>query len=374
MRILVFFTFDVSLKQWFDMGFAERDLSIYHRLTEKGHTITFLTYGDAHDLDFQRETKNIRIIPVYQHLKRYKSLLVRIMQSLLIPFYFGYTFSKADVYKTNQMYGAWIPVLAKYIYGKKLVLRCGYEYFFDAMKRTNRKILRLLRLFPQYVLEFIAYGCADVVVISSDFGKRFVMNWFKTPGGKIAVVPNYVDTHEFRPALQNRRFHDRLVFVGRIHPVKNLLSLLEAVRQTEYALDVVGSGIQEDDLRKFASERNIRARFLGTIPNYELARILPKYAIFVLPSQYENSPKVLLEAMACGLGVIGSDVEGIREIITHGDNGLLCGKDAYSIRHAIEVLMKDNRLRRKLGNEARRTMESRFSLEKILDKEIQLYA
>ena len=84
-------------------------------------------------------------------------------------------------------------------------------------------------------------------------------------------------------------------------------------------------------------------------------------------------PKTLLEAMACGLPVLGTDVDGIREVIRHGENGILCDADPKSIREAIISVMEDKELKEKVGEKARKTVEQRFSLDKLTNKELELY-
>jgi glycosyltransferase involved in cell wall biosynthesis len=84
-------------------------------------------------------------------------------------------------------------------------------------------------------------------------------------------------------------------------------------------------------------------------------------------------PKTLLEAMACGLAVIGTNIDGTREVIKHGENGILCETDPKSIREAIVRVMEDEGLKQTLGINARKTIEQRFSLEKLTDKELGLY-
>ena len=85
-------------------------------------------------------------------------------------------------------------------------------------------------------------------------------------------------------------------------------------------------------------------------------------------------PKTLLEAMACGLPVIGTNVEGIKEVIRHGENGFLCNTDPASIREAVIRLMEEEELREKLGRNARKTIEEKFSLDKLIDRELELYS
>jgi len=94
--------------------------------------------------------------------------------------------------------------------------------------------------------------------------------------------------------------------------------------------------------------------------------------VFVLPSQYEGTPKALLEAMACGLAVVGTNVPGIRELIQDGVNGLLCEPDVKAISEAIARLLNDAELRARLGRAARRFVEERYAQSKVVETEARL--
>jgi glycosyltransferase involved in cell wall biosynthesis len=96
--------------------------------------------------------------------------------------------------------------------------------------------------------------------------------------------------------------------------------------------------------------------------------------LFVLPSKWEGMPKALVEAMACGLPVIGTDVPGIRDLIDHGRNGYLCEPGERGIRSAIASLIEDPQVGARLGQEARKFAASRFSLENIASIELELLA
>ena len=112
---------------------------------------------------------------------------------------------------------------------------------------------------------------------------------------------------------------------------------------------------------------------LGTFANNELPEIINEYNVLILASIYENSPKALLEAMSCGIPVIGTDVDGIREIIRHKENGFLCRTDALSINEAIDTVMQDSELRQKMSRIGRQYVIENCSLPRILEKEIKIY-
>jgi glycosyltransferase involved in cell wall biosynthesis len=157
--------------------------------------------------------------------------------------------------------------------------------------------------------------------------------------------------------------------VGRLSREKNLIALVEAVAGLSVSLLLVGNGPQSQELAELSLQLNVPMNLAGNIPNHDLPALLNDADAFVLPSLYEGHPKALLEAMACGLPVIGSDVSGIRELIQHGENGLLCPPTAVGIREALEVLMADAALRSRLGKNARKFAVENFSLQKIVELE-----
>jgi N,N'-diacetylbacillosaminyl-diphospho-undecaprenol alpha-1,3-N-acetylgalactosaminyltransferase len=105
------------------------------------------------------------------------------------------------------------------------------------------------------------------------------------------------------------------------------------------------------------------------VPNERLPELLNAADVFVLPSQREGHPKVLLEAMSCGLPCVGADVEGIREVIQDGENGLLCSLTPKDMADKIYRLFSDPDLALRLGQAARHFVEANFDLDILLEKE-----
>ena len=375
MRIVVFLTFDMSLEKWDRNGTLERELLLYRRMSQAGYEVTLFTYGARSDLHYLRSMNGIKVLPVYAYTHRPSNKGVRLMASLFLPTHFKGTLVEADIYKTNQMYGAWIPVLAKILYRKKLIVRCGYEYLHDAMFNSKSIIVRIGRFIPRYLLEFLAYRAANIIVVTSAFSKQYIKKMFWVSDRKIQLQPNYVDTNVFKPKTRRLRTtrSAAIAFVGRLHPAKNILALLNALAGTHHRLSIIGKGSQEIALREYAAKMKIDALFLGICPHRVLSRLLSEMDFFVLPSVYENNPKALLEAMACGLPVVASDIPGVREIVNHEQNGLLCESNAQAIRESIDAFIRNPALRKKLGHNARLTIERDFSIDKAMVLESMFY-
>ncbi|MCB0121069.1 MAG: glycosyltransferase, partial [Caldilineaceae bacterium] len=179
-----------------------------------------------------------------------------------------------------------------------------------------------------------------------------------------------VQTETFTPKAATDSLQKRLIFVGRLSALKNLPALLAATKLTDAQLTLIGEGPERAALVAQAEREGIAVTFLGTVPNQEIAAHLQQADLFVLPSKWEGHPKVLIEAMACGMPVVGTDVAGIRDVIIHGQTGLLCGLSGTEIAAAIEQLFADPALRRKLGQNARRFVEEHYAVPPVLALEV----
>ncbi|MBQ2353078.1 MAG: glycosyltransferase family 4 protein [Methanobrevibacter sp.] len=145
-----------------------------------------------------------------------------------------------------------------------------------------------------------------------------------------------------------------VLFVGNLIKRKNVGALLEAkkIAKSDYYLVIVGDGPLSKKLRKKVEDENIPdVIFTGSRTDVE--NIIPNCDFLVLPSFSESFGLVLIEALACGKPVIGSDVGGISEII-NDDVGLLVNPNDISlISNSIDRLVDDEELRAKLSANAR---------------------
>ena len=103
MNVILFFTYDVSLKDWFDKGLLDRELKIYENISKEYNIkFTFVTYGTSEDLKYVNKDSDFKVLPIYKYLKRPKSKFNRIIKSLYIPFYIKkITENDYQIIKTN---------------------------------------------------------------------------------------------------------------------------------------------------------------------------------------------------------------------------------------------------------------------------------
>lgn len=139
------------------------------------------------------------------------------------------------------------------------------------------------------------------------------------------VVHNPVDTAVFQPAPVPPDPHAptrRFLFVGRLVPVKGIPTLLRALallrrRRTDVALDIVGVGEHRAEYEALARTLGLERAvvFHGGVPKESLVYLMQVAHAFVLSSVTENCPCVLIEALACGLPIVTTDVGGVREVV-----------------------------------------------------------
>jgi glycosyltransferase involved in cell wall biosynthesis len=153
-----------------------------------------------------------------------------------------------------------------------------------------------------------------------------------------------------------------VLFAGRLSPEKGIEELVAATRGMN--LVVAGDG----------PLRSLVPSALGFVPHAELERLYARAAVVVLPSHREGLPLCVLEAMAHGRPVVASAVGGIPELVEDGVTGLLVPPgDVAALRAAVERLLADPVLRRRLGREARRRVSALCSRDSIADATLETY-
>ena len=229
----------------------------------------------------------------------------------------------------------------------------------------------MLVLFLSQAVERFAYKFANIAVVASLSDQQYITDHYQLNTDKANVIHNYIDTKVFKP-VESEKFKDRVVFVGRLSQQKNLFNLIDAMSQTNLNLDIYGQGELKDPLESHAQKKEVKVSFKGVVANNELPTILNQYHYYILPSKYEGMPKTLLEAMACSLVCIGTDVKGINEVIEDGVNGFLAKTtDTADIVDAIARAINYSNPNT-ISQNARLLIGENFSLDFFQKKEISI--
>lgn len=371
MRLALFYTFNMSVDDWVKAGLLDREKLIYeeHIKNDNLDKVYWFTYG-IHDGKFVKNLKGIQIIPMS---KIFNFKIGKLFYSLLIPVLYGKILQKVDVFKTNQMPGSWSAVLAKIIYRKPLILRTGWTWSLFVKERMNT-FLSLPCLMITLIEKF-AYKFCDYAEVSSKFQKKYLIEKYKIQSDKIHILPNYIDINIFRNKRRIEKRKNEFLFIGRLEEQKNLFNLIKAVAKIDMRLIIYGDGSLKKSLKKYALRLKINVVFKNRIANKRLPDIYNQYKYFILPSLYEGNPKTLLEAMSCGCICIGTNVNGIKEIIKPGYNGILIkGTNSTNIYDKLTEITKLNDKKvYKIIKYAVETVRIKFSISEIIKLESKIF-
>lgn len=213
---------------------------------------------------------------------------------------------------------------------------------------------------------------AEFVATISNYGSSQVMaasdpvHWHKVRTLRLGIDPR-----AFWPQRSQSDVF-RLVFVGRLAPVKAPHMLVEAVRLLRdggrnVTLTLVGEGPSRASLEKLIAERELGAhvKLIGAVNHDEVASFYRNSDAFVLASFAEGIPVVLMEAMAMELPCVATWITGVPELIDNGIDGLLVPPaDPVALAGAIATLIDDPALSRRIGAAGRSKIASKYHLER----------
>lgn len=191
---------------------------------------------------------------------------------------------------------------------------------------------------------------------------------------KTVQISNGIDPTRFSDR-GNRAF---ILFAGRFDWNKDVASLIDAFSRTlqtypDSKLCLVGEGPNKQRLINLIEKKRIKDAIdmWPWLPRKKLARMLGECSFFVLPSLFEVFPVVVLEAMASSKPVIARANMGSTELIKHGENGFLYRSKKELVEY-IELFLSNPKLVQSMGQNARRTVEEKFTFQRIADRYVEL--
>jgi glycosyltransferase involved in cell wall biosynthesis len=260
---------------------------------------------------------------------------------------------------------------AAYLGARGLGIPFGFFVHGDIFARPKGTYDARLTAFYRWIAPR-AYAAADVVFVLAPY----LAGMARTHGARnVGVVPNGIDLHDLGldapPETRPRSGPLRMLTVGRLSVEKGIEHLLAACRilapDVDYELTIAGTGPLDAELRTAAADLP-RVRFVGAVPRASLGELYRDHDLFVTATLNEAFALVVLEALACGLPVVGTSIEALRAVVTGKENGLLVPpSEPPALAEAIGRLARDETLRLSLAANAHGSVLPRYGWAAIGD-------
>jgi glycosyltransferase involved in cell wall biosynthesis len=355
------------------IGGTERLIeNISLRLNEKGVPTDIITLNASHRIKpvLRGKTEEINKMKVTRVPALANRLGERLFQVGFIPGGYLSLLKEYDILHFHNDVDLTFPLFSYFVNKPKIFhFHClDVTYNFYDRNFLKRKILK---------------NTSDLYVAISSFVRGLLLD-LGFPEEKIRIVPNGVDTEEFKP-IKGEKEEDLLLFVGRLVPNKGLHVLLRSLTYltTPIRLMIVGPpsshfpGYFNNVLGLIGNlnEKKVhRVTYVGVQKTEELIRLYQKASLLICPSLSEPFGIVNLEALSCETPVVASNIGGIPDVVEDHVNGLLVPpNDALGLTNSIQRMLENKHDRDEFGKNGRILVKKCYSSEVVVEKLFQIY-
>lgn len=326
-------------------------------------------------------------------------LLKPVLQTLSANIEMNINEIDADVVHCHTWYSNFAGLLAKLMYGIPLVVT---THSLEPLRPWKREQLGRGYDTSSWI-EKTTIEMADAVIAVSQETKEDVLKHFDVDESKVHIVNNGIDLDEYRESSSIKSLlkygidpdQPFVLFVGRITRQKGIIHLVNAIKHLDEKIQVVlcaGAPDTEDIAKEMESliieAKKTRDNIIWIdemLPKSEVIELYSHATVFCCPSIYEPFGIINIEAMACKTAVVASAVGGIKEVVVHGETGLLVTveqlnvapfepvdpeKFAMDLADSVNQLVANEDLRNKMEINGRQRVEDKFSWTEIA-KEIK---
>ena len=221
-------------------------------------------------------------------------------------------------------------------------------------------------------LSLIIYNFGKYFSVSSHEIKNYILKntIFNSKKKYVKVVENFVDTNSFLK-FKKKKFDRRVLLVSRLSKEKNIKFLIEALKKTNIKADIIGAGTEKENLIKYAKKNKVKIKFLGKKNNKDLPKYFNSYYVYVICSKNEGNVKSLLEAMSCQLICLGTNVNGIKNIIKNNKTGLIVN-NPLDLRSKLNKIFNNINKYKFLGILSRKRVLKFNSINHFLNQEMKI--
>lgn len=369
MNIVYFFTFGYSLNTWKNSGQLDRELEHFEfwKKINPDINLTVVTYGEENDLTLVKN-EFIEVIPIYKYVKFSKFKIINLIKSFFIITILKNIMQgeSYDLVIQNQLLGSWVSYQFKKLKKIPLIIRTGYDMY-EFSKNENKSYVKqfFYRLITKKSLKY-----ADLYTVTSECDKNFLIEQFgEIKSSKIEIRKNWVSSSNVKKLnLFEERYSKKIVCVGRIEDQKNYKTIVNALKDTDFTVDIFGEGTEKNEITKLAKKQNVQIKFKGILNNNELKELLTNYKYFLTASKFEGNPKSVLEAMSAGCLVIASDIKNHKEFLNN-ENSILF-QDTNSLNKILKNLNKNQYDFNKIIENSLQTIRENYAIENIAKLEL----
>ncbi len=218
------------------------------------------------------------------------------------------------------------------------------------------------------------YHLADKIISISEDSKSVLVEKYAIPSDKITVIPCGINKEEFFPIKDIEKIPNSILYIGRIDTRKGVMFLIKSLKlatkkNPHIKLFLGGKGKDLSKLKQYVSDNNLdkNIEFIGFVPDEKLNEWYNKVQCVVVPSIFEGFGITVIEAMATGTPVIGTNVDGIKNIIQDQYNGFLVpyGNEQALSGKINRVLTENND---RIIKNAKKDIDSKYDWDKISKK------
>jgi glycosyltransferase involved in cell wall biosynthesis len=280
--------------------------------------------------------------------------------------------------------------LKKNIQRPDIIQLCGLPYLADFIRKKTKIPVVLRMPGPPSAQQVPLLAKVDAVIANGDAFKQITkhtlnqkINLYNIPPGVNHTIFQFSTSarEEMRKRYNFTPSDIVVIWVGRFVPIKNPELAISAfgkayAKNPQLKLLMGGEGPLEQNLKKQIKELRLESQVImtGHIPNQELPKYYAASDIFLLSSEYDNFPNVILEAMSCKLPVVATNVGGVNTQIEHQVNGLLAeNHNAEGLAQAINTLAENKENRQKIGEINRNKVLQTYNWESVGKKLLEVY-
>lgn len=245
---------------------------------------------------------------------------------------------------------------------------------YGCYRNSRMGTLAVARMVAHHRREKTWQNKVDCFIALTEFARRkFIEGGL--PAHKIAVKPNFIYPDPGCKSIsENGKY---ALFVGRLSPEKGLKTLLEAWNILKsIPLKIVGGGPLKAEIEGIIKEIEFRdVDIIGHCSHEHVLTLMKEASFLIFPSEgYETFGLVAIEAFACGIPVIASQIGALGEIVEDGENGLhFTPGDPVDLAAKVKNLWNNPELRREMGKNARRIFEDNYTAEKNYELLMEIY-